>query len=324
MAEKKSNKNSGKTSSQNLIKKATKKKGKKSLRNTIISTILAIILLIIGYFAYNNYYQPDDNDNDNETYGIPDGVAEFHYIDVGQGDSTLIMVGGKNVLIDTGDRDAQTKLDTYLKEHNVSEIEYFIITHFDSDHFGNATYILNNYTVKNVVIPVQVKSTKMYTTFISTLETKTDINVIKANDIVGTSITVGDLEMNILAPLNEYSDSNNNSICLLARFGKNKFLFTGDAEEKALDDIDEKYASKDLNCDVFQAGHHGSRNANTEALMNKATPSIIVISCGKDNSYGHPHSEAMAIFQATGATIYRTDENGSIVLETDGENITKK
>ena len=312
-------------------KKISKTKAKKVVKQVkklppaaIVAIIILAILVVAAFVIYLKFFQADDED---EVYEIPEGVAEIHYIDIGQGDATLIMVGGKNILIDTGEKSTENEntLRTYLEERNVTDLEYFIITHFDSDHFGNALFVLENYNIKNVMIPDQTKTTKMYENFIAELEKHDEINVICANDVVGDKINVGDLELNMLAPLkNNYKNSNDYSICFVARFGNTKFLFTGDAEETALDDIDKKYAAKDLNCDVFQAGHHGSRNANTKALMDKATPSIIVISCGKDNSYGHPHAEAMALFEATNATIYRTDEIGSIVLETDGEKITKK
>ena len=173
------------------------------------------------------------------------------------------------------------------------------------------------------MIPDQVKTTKMYESFISALEDNESINVIIANDIVGESFGMGQLNIDVLAPLsNDYKDSNDYSVTMLVRWGNIKFLLSGDAEKVAEEDIVDTYTRAQLDCDVFKAGHHGSRTSSSQALLDKATPEYIVISCGEDNKYGHPHTEAMDRFEAiSGVKIYRTDEKGSIVFSTDGTTI---
>lgn len=295
----------------------------KSKRKSLVRIVLLIasVLFVIGAFCGCELL--DELFGKTPSYEIPEGSCEVHFVDVGQGDATLIMADNKSVLIDTGERDSENTLISYLNTKGVSELEYFVITHFDSDHFGEAVEVLNAFAVKNVMIPDQVKTTKMYEAFIEALEEKTEINVIFANDIIGEKINVGQLELTILAPLrNDYNDSNDYSVSMIARWGNNKFLLTGDAEKKAEEDIVAKYSSKDLDCDVFKAGHHGSRTSSSADLLSKATPSMIVISCGIDNSYNHPHTEAMDRFERIpNVSIYRTDEMGTIVMISDGENI---
>lgn len=305
-------------------KKKTVKKRKPTRKSVIkkgLSFVFVLMLLIAGYFAANKAIKNDNNQN----YELPGGVAQFHFIDVGQGDAELIMVGDKNILIDTGDRGGKDSLVKYLKDHNVTEIEYFIVTHPDADHFASAAYVLDNYTVKNVIMSNAEKTTQMFETFIATLEKHTEINVISAHDEIGTKYDVNGLELKILAPLSEsYTDTNDYSVVVMARYGNKKFLLTGDAEKKSEAEMVEKYSTSDLKCDVLKVGHHGSRTSTSDAFLRMANPTYAVISCGKDNKFGHPHTETLNRLNDAGITIYRTDELGSIVLETDGDKITKK
>ena len=293
--------------------KAQKQKVIKGILTVVCLGILALLWFVI---------LPEDKPE----YDVPNGTAEFHFIDVGQGDATLIKVGDKNVLIDTGDRDAKEKLFDYLDTHGVSQIEYFVVTHYDSDHFANATELLDKYDVKKVLVPDQVKSTKTYETFIIKLEQLVDskeIEVLNANEMIGSIIKVDSLEFSVLAPLkNNYKDSNDYSVCLMARYGNKRVLLTGDAEKDAEADIVEKYSKAELDCDVYKMGHHGSSTSSSQALIDKLTPESVVVSCGAGNDYGHPHDEAMD--RVSGLNIYRTDTQGTIVLSIANDNLSFK
>lgn len=327
-----------------------KKNNKSNKAIKVLLPILGAIIAIIAFSVYKFFFE-------NEEYEIPDGSAEFHYIDVGQGDSTLILADGMTVLIDTGENDSQNTLINYLKDKKIETIDYFIITHFDSDHFGEATEVLEEFTIVNLIIPDQVKTTKMYTTFIQAVYERPEIyvSVIEDNDDIANTIQVddtididdtadrklyvgktdegdkndkGDLELEFFGPVNDtYSNSNDYSIIVMARWGKNKMLFTGDAETKAEQALVDKYGvqlSQYFDCDVFKAGHHGSSTSSCKDILDAASPTYVIISCGADNSYGHPHTEAMDRFEneVEKDDIYRTDLQGDIVLVTDGENIT--
>lgn len=320
-------------------------------KKRIITIILSVCVALITLFAFSSCLMPQKPE-----YEIPEGSAEFHYIDVGQGDATLIFADGKTVLIDTGEKDSENVLINYLNEKGVQTIDYFIITHFDSDHFGEATEVLNTFNVDNLIIPDQVKTTKMYTNFMDAVASKPEIyvSVVEDNDDIGSTIVVddtidldtedrfmyvgeidpskendkADLELEFLAPVKDtYSNSNDYSIIVMIRWGNNKMLFTGDAEDKAEDALVDKYQnslSSKLDCDVFKAGHHGSSTSSCQEIVDASSPEYVIISCGKDNKYGHPHNEAMERFEeAVGEeNIYRTDEQGTIVLITDGQSIT--
>ena len=283
---------------------------KKQKQNFIkgIITVICLGLLALFWFVIKPMLAP--------TYEVPEGTAEFHFIDVGQGDATLIKVGDKNILIDTGEKSEEQALLSYLDSHGVVSIEYFVITHFDSDHFGNGVKVLEAYDVKNLLIPDQVKTTKTYEKFIEKAQEqkdKGDIEILNANTMIEEKITVNSLELTVLAPLkNNYKDSNDYSVVLMARYGNKRVLLTGDAEKEAEADIVERYNASDLDCDVYKLGHHGSRTSSSKELLQYSTPEYAIISCGVDNDYGHPHKEALD--RVSGMQIYRTDIQGTVVL----------
>ena len=280
-----------------------------------------IIAAVLWFSFYTDTEFPDET-----TYDVPNGAAELHFIDVGQGDATLIKTGDKNVLIDTGKKSARDDLLNYLNNHGVTEIEYFVITHFDSDHMDNGVDILDNYDVKNLILPDQAKTNKTIEKFLDKVEEQVeskDIEVLNANEMVGDKLEIEQLEITILAPLrNDYDDSNDYSVTMMVRFGNKRVLLSGDAEKEAEEDIVARYSEKELNCDVFKLGHHGSRTSSSQALLDLATPEYVIVSCGLDNEYGHPHTETMD--RVKNLKIYRTDTQGSVVLTIANDEITVK
>ncbi len=297
-------------------RKMTKRK-KQKLAKFILGAVCLFIAALIWYFV---------NPNEREEYEVPDGTAEIHFIDVGQGDATLIKSGDKNILIDTGEKSAKDELLAYLDSHAVEEIEYFVITHFDTDHFGNGVDVLENYDVKNLLIPDQVKSTVSYESFVDKATEQAEskeIEILNANEMIGEKLLVNELELTILAPLkNNYEDSNDYSVVLMARYGNKRVLLSGDAEKESEEDMVSKYSSSDLDCDVFKLGHHGSRTSSSQELLNLATPEYVVACCGADNKYGHPHSEVLE--RVKSLKLYRTDTQGSVVFSITNDIITVK
>ncbi len=342
------------------MNKRTKKKIAKSIfKKPILLIPVAIILLaILGFLVYQKFFAPS------EQYEIPEGNAEIHYIDVGQGDSTLIFADGMTVLIDTGEKDDKNTMINYLKGKSVETIDYFILTHFDSDHYGEATEVLEEFKVTNLIIPDQKKvyedtgkEQTMYRTFMDKVKSMPEIyvSVIEANDDIADRIVVddiididseedrtvnvgvidpekeddkADLELEFFGPVkDEYSNSNDYSIIVMVRWGETKLLFTGDSEKNGENALVDKYGSKlddILECDVFKAGHHGSRTSSCQEFIDAATPEYVIISCGQDNDYGHPHTEAMTRFEKAvdEDKIYRTDSMGTIIVTTDGKAIS--
>lgn len=247
-------------------------------------------------------------------------VMEVHFLDVGQGDSTLIINGEHAMLIDAGDNDHGTAVQYYLQKMGITGLDYLVLTHNDADHIGGGDVVITKFDVETVFMTDYEKSNRTYRDVMSALDYK---NLEWSTPEVGSVYSLGDAVFTILAPVEHYEDSNNNSIALLLEKGNMRFLFTGDAEEEAEADIVAYCAEAglDISTDVYQAGHHGSSTSSTQVLMDEIVPAYAVISCGRDNSHGYPHAEIRKSFEERGIQVFRTDEQGSIVAVTDGENI---
>ena len=154
-------------------------------------------------------------------------------------------------------------------------------------------------------------------TMIAAMESK---NYSVTEPIVGHQYSFGEAEFTIIAPNDTYKSSNNSSVGIILKHGDNKFLFTGDAEEEAESDIVDN--GIDIDCDIYQVGHHGSRSSSSEKFLNAASPAYAVISCGEGNDYGHPHAATMNEFRMRGIKVFRTDLQGTIVATSDGSTIT--
>jgi competence protein ComEC len=239
-----------------------------------------------------------------------------HFLDVGQGDSTLILCGADAMLIDAGNDSQGTKIQSYLQKQGVQKLNYVIATHPDSDHIGGLDVVLYKFDCETILMTDTTSDAHAYRDVIDTMQNKGyQITV----PTVGEQYTLGDAEFTIVGPLSTSDESNNNSIAILLSHGENKFLFTGDAEEKEEADILESGMA--LDADVYKAGHHGSETSSSEKLLQAVSPSYAVISCATGNSYGHPHAQTLNRFRSMGIEVFRTDEQGTIVAASDGTEI---
>lgn len=245
-----------------------------------------------------------------------------HYINVGQGDSILIQVNNKNMLIDSGPKENKKDLFDYLDSLNIKKIDYLIATHPHEDHIGNMAKIIKSYDIGAFYAPKIESSTKTFEQMIDALKSKDlKINIIKSNI---QSIDLGENTIvSFFSPNKDnYDNLNNYSPVMKIQYGKNKFLFVGDAEKDVEDEvIKNKY---NLKSDVLKVGHHGSSSSSSEEFIKAVNPSIGIISCGIDNKYNHPNESTLNILEKYNVKIYRTDKDGTIVLSSDGENIYKE
>lgn len=240
-----------------------------------------------------------------------------HFIDVGQGDATLIICGSDAMLIDAGNNDQGVKVQNYLQNQNVETLQYVICTHPDADHIGGIDVILYKFDCETVIMTSEERNTNTYRDVISAMKSK---GYKGTPPVVGGTYSLGEAEFTIVGPGRLGDDSNNNSIAIILTHGENTFLFTGDAEEEAEAAFLENGISVDA--DVYKAGHHGSRTSSSGEFLDAVTPSYVVISCGEGNSYGHPHAETLNKLRAMGVKVFRTDEQGSVVAVSDGREIT--
>lgn len=244
------------------------------------------------------------------------------FIDVGQGNASLIQYKGKNVLIDTGEEASYQKLKSYLKKKNVSVIHNMILTHYDSDHMGSADLVIDDFQVKKVSVSAYENDKK------KTLQVKELNQAISNNKIKKAKIKAGQqikvasgITLKALSPKEDYRESNENSVVLRLDYKKKSFLFTGDIDSKVEAEIYQKYK---VDVDVLQIAHHGSDYASGILFLKKASPEYAVISVGADNSYGHPRSTVLKRLTNFTKKILRTDKNGNIIFTSDGEKLTMK
>lgn len=249
-----------------------------------------------------------------------DKTLEVHFIDVGQGDSILLTQGEHHMLIDAGENDCGTKVQAYLQSQNISNLDYVIGTHPDSDHIGGLDVIIYKFQCENILMPTLEKDTKTYEEVVSTAKER---GYSITNPVAGDTFSLGEADIVVLSPSKEADygdDANNYSIAIKVSYGDHSFVFTGDCEEEAEEDM--VASGMDLQADVMKAGHHGSNTSNTEELLQAVAPESVVISCGEDNEYGHPRAEVLNNLRAMGVDVYRTDEQGTIVAVSDGTEIT--
>lgn len=242
--------------------------------------------------------------------------TKIHFIDVGQGDSVLIEQDGAFALIDAGERDAAESLVAYLQSAGVDRLSMIVMTHPHSDHIGSMRQVLENFPVDQIILPDFNKAPlPTSSTFTKLMTAIRDRKIEAVTARVGNVFTLGTGTLTVLSTGIETDNLNNISLTTLYESGGLRFFASGDAEKEVERDL--LASGADVHANIYKAAHHGSSTSNTEDLLEAVRPNIIVISCGKDNSYGHPHREAMETFSASGAEIYRTDLNGSIIAYAD-------
>lgn len=245
-----------------------------------------------------------------------DSNLQVHFIDIGQADATLLICDGEAMLLDAGSNSDGTKIQLYLTKQGIKSLKYLILTHPDEDHIGGADVIITKFPIETVFMSHYIKDTRTYEDVINSLEYK---RVKWSTPAVGSSYLLGGAEFTIIAPSRKYEDPNEASIGLLVKHKQKSFVFTGDAEYNAETDI--LATGINIDCDVLKAGHHGSKTSNSKSFLEKANPEYVVISCGEDNSYGHPHAEPMNLFRSMGVKIFRIDDQGTIIVESNGQDL---
>jgi competence protein ComEC len=253
-----------------------------------------------------------------------ESFLKVHFIDVGQGDATLIQQINQdntyNMLIDAGNNGDGEYLVEYLKDQGVETLDYIIGTHPHSDHIGGLDDVIKGFQVGAIIMPKVMANTR---TFEEVMEAVSDKGLSITSPVPGTSYPLGEAEFTILAPnSDDYASLNDYSIANRIVFGSNSFIFTGDAEALSEEEILNNFNKRDLASDVFKLAHHGSSTSNTEDFLEAINPSYGIISCGQDNSYGHPHREIMAQLKARNILVFRTDLHGTIVINSDGKDIS--
>lgn len=245
-----------------------------------------------------------------------DGELTVHFLDVGQADSTLLVSDGEAMLIDAGNRDDAEFITGYLEDQGIDHLKYIVFTHPHEDHIGSGEAVIAAVDVDRIFMM------DGYDEGIGGhLKRAIDGQGIETSEPApGDTAQLGECRIDFLGPVSGHSDVNDDSICLKVTHGDTRIMFTGDAGSSSERELIESGA--DLEADILQAGHHGSSTSNSYYFLREVNPRYVVISCGKDNMYGHPHEEALSRFSDLGAEVFRTDEQGTVTATVDGSDIT--
>lgn len=274
-------------------------------------------LIVIGtilFIVWKDFLRPKP------TFPVEDKLV-MHFIDVGQGDCTFIAENGATMLVDCGEGEYSDHVANYLSQLGVSRLDHIIATHPHSDHMGGMYSIINTFDVGEVIIPHipddQLPTTVFYERF---LDSCADSGVTVSEAAVGREIQLGDAHIVITAPDgSRYDDINNYSVSFLLTHGKNSFLLTGDAEAESEAAMLKGGRLGKVN--LYKAGHHGSAYSSGKELLDVIRPDIAVISCGRENPYGHPAGSTLKRIRKYTKQVFRTDMRGNIIVESDGDTL---
>ena len=283
----------------------------------LLSGVLAVILVIIvGIF-----FPADENNDDTATKRYTDYPFCVTFFDVGQGDAALISCGESNILVDGGEAENSSSILKYLENSGIEKLDGYILSHPHSDHIGAASDIIDNiecdYIFTTYFSEFNIPTTKTYESLIDSIyESDAAVELVEAGD----TYTFGELEIEIFAPMVESDEYNAMSVVFSASYKDTTVLFTGDTLKSVEAEI--IAADYDVEADVIKVAHHGSTTSSSEEFYDAVSPDIAIISCGLDNSYGHPHDEIVSMLKEKEINCYRTDRNGNIHYFGDGNTMT--
>jgi beta-lactamase superfamily II metal-dependent hydrolase len=247
-------------------------------------------------------------------------LLEVHFIDVGQGDASLIKYKDFAILIDGGDNAYGPVVVDYLNGQDIDDIDIMVATHVHADHIGGLDNVLCAYDVHTIIDSGEVADTRTYQDYMSAVNSEIDeIGCVFIEDKDMVFEIDDNISFRIIEMGDDYSNSNDNSVVSVLSYNDVDFLFTGDLEE----DVERaQVGNLPENVEVYQVGHHGSNTSSSLEMLNKTTPEIAIISAGIDNKYGHPHEETLVKFKSLDIETYCISLCGSIEVITDGLNVT--
>lgn len=295
---------------------------------------LALVLVFVPFEIFGG--NTDTDIPVTETESLPEtdlgfDMLEVHFLDVGQGDSILIRTKNGldiyNMLIDTGEQQYAETLTEYLQSLGIRNINVLVNTHPHADHMGGMADIISKFGIGEMYMPKlpddMIPATRVYENLLDAMFLKN----IQANPLhEGVYIDMpGEAKIEVYWPrqgMEDFDDLNNVSAILKLTYGDTSFLFTGDAEKSEEKAVLENGA--DLSATVLDCGHHGSKTSTSQEFLEMVNPQAAVISCGKDNKYGHPHDETLEALAGIGSEVYRTDLNGTVIMQSNGSQVTVK
>lgn len=297
-----------------MSKRKSAKISKKN-RELIVAIISFIIVTVIALLGGEIYLNTDRNlEQTKITNNSFQDKLEVDFIDVGQADSILVSNKDEAMLIDAGNNENGKDVVDFIKSKGITKINYLIGTHPHADHIGGLDDVINSdLAIDNVYMPKIQTNTKTFEDVLDALKNK---NLTVSAPKKGDTFKIGDANCEVMTDSILNNDNLNlSSIVIRLEFGENSFLFMGDAE------TENEKTTNWSKTNVLKVGHHGSNTSSSQAFLNEVKPEYAIIMSGKDNNYGLPKQNILDRLTKIGAKIYRTDENGTITMISDGKTI---
>lgn len=300
-------------------------KRRKSINSKIITVAAVLLVAVLSLFLTKNFIPIDKVFEESGLRNTQQASADKMYvsfIDVGQGNCTLLRCGGKAILVDSGEVGAAQTVINYIKNLGIDELNCVLVTHPHTDHMGAMTKILYEFKIDDLIMPEIpeeiIPTNKTYEKFLTAVSDNAG-DVIAAKP--GETYSYGEMKLEIFAPLRDYDNLNDMSAVSRISYGDTSVMFTGDATTTVEKDLLKKNIN--YSATVLNVGHHGSKTSSSEAWLRAVNPKYAVICCGVNNDYGHPHSLITKRLEEFGIEYFETDLLGTIVFESDSKNFIK-
>ena len=296
---------------------------KKNIKQIITYVILVVLLIILAIIGVNN------NTENNQTIGtgnsgkyanlhIDNELLNILYFNVGQADSTFITINGQNMLIDAGNNSDGDYIVEFLKSQGINRIDYLIGTHIDEDYIGGMYKIIDALDIGTLYMPYSTADKKCYNNIKDSVNKKGNLEISTIDDLENAKFSLGNATWQVLhvdntdPKITNDKAINNASIVIKLTYKETNYLFMGDASSKVEEILKVK------NIDVLKVAHHGSNESTSEKFLEQITPKYAIISVG-NNPNKHPRPEVIQRLKDKSVVIYRTDENGTLWVTTNGE-----
>lgn len=315
-----------------MLEKNRKRKYRKKEKSKTFGSFLLVILLLFSSCTNNEIF-PDETEHvvfvssvttqstDASSTGEIDEeqTLTISYLNVGQGDCIFICLpNGETMLIDAGTASYGNHIIKYIKDSGNDTLNYVMITHPHADHIGGMSAVLEAFEIEQIYMPNVSTNTKTYQTLLQTIyEKNLTIQPAHAGMVL---FEEENLRGELLAPIDTNPHNlNNASIVLRLSYYSYDFLFMGDAEQEVETQMLAEHAN--VSADTIKIGHHGSDTSSSASFLKAVDPDIAVISVGEDNAYDHPSPNVLTMLQELQIDIWRTDENGTIVVTCDKDHM---
>lgn len=290
-----------------------------------VAVVLAVLVLVRYVVAPLVKDRLPFGDKDMPEAGLPDtedpdsllpdieSIYRIHFIDVGQGDATLVQTAGQNILVDGGERN--TGVVEYLVGLAIDTLNLVVSTHPHADHIGGLPDVLSRFTVLEIIDPGVVHTTRLFTNYLALIDS---LDIPFTIGRAGMRRELDSLSYYEILHPREPSDRhlNDASVVMWLVLNKVRVMLTGDVERRSEAEMLIHYPL--LESQVLKVAHHASRTSSSPSFLEAVNPEVAVIFCGHDNHYGFPHQETMQQLASMQAHVFRTDLSGTLVMHTDG------